>query len=142
MKKIKKGQVRLILELFLFALGIMIAIFASTFFKNFSEWISVTTEEDQLEAAAYLISSSFLKVHELNANATLSLDLLPYVNDKSYIIEAFDNQLLLYDIYNYSIRSSMGLFYISEDKNIYGSASSSTGKIFLRAWESAIEILR
>ncbi|MBU5678785.1 MAG: hypothetical protein QXJ96_01320 [Candidatus Aenigmatarchaeota archaeon] len=140
--KTKKGQVRIILELFLFALGIMIALFSSTFFTQFSGWISKTAEEDQLKLASSAISCGIVKAHELNANAIINLDLLSSINENSYFIEAFDNQLLLYDIYNYSLRSSIGLFYISEDKNINGSVGSSTGKIIVRASEYSIEILR
>lgn len=139
---LKKGQVRIILELFLFALGIMIALFASAFFTQFSGWISKTAEKDQLEIAANLVSCGIVKVHELNANATINLDLLPNINENSYVIEAFGNQLATYDIYNYSLRSSVGLFYISEDKIINGSATSSEGRIILRSTENSIEVLR
>ncbi|MEM7816409.1 MAG: hypothetical protein QXZ20_00685 [Candidatus Aenigmatarchaeota archaeon] len=142
MRKKQKGQVRLILELFLFALGIMIALFSSSFFNKFLNWFSQVAEEGQLELAANVISCGIVKAHELNANATINLDLLSSINENSYFIEAFDNQLLLYDIYNYSLRSSTGLFYISEDKNINGSVGSSTGKIIVRASEYSIEILR
>lgn len=142
MRKIRKGQVRIILELFLFAMGIMIALFASSFFNQFSVWISKTVEKDQLDVASNLISNGFVKLHVLDADASINLDLIPYTNENSYIIEAFGNQITLYNIYNYSLRSSSGLFYISEDKNINGSASSSTGKIIVKASRNSIEILR
>ncbi|MEM5813305.1 MAG: hypothetical protein QXL09_01520 [Candidatus Aenigmatarchaeota archaeon] len=141
-RKMKKGQVRLILELFLFALGIMIALFSSSFFTQFLNWFSQVAEEGQLELAANAISCGIVKAHELNANVTINLDLIPQIDERSYFIEAFGNRLLLYDIYNHSLRRSNELFYISEDKSIYGSSTSSFGRIIIRASENSIEISR
>lgn len=138
----KKGQVRIILELFLFALGIMIALFSFIFINQFSGWISKTAEEDHLKFASSAIACGIVKAHKLNANVTINMDILPSINENSYFIEAFNNQLLLYDLYNYSLRISHGLFYISEDKNINGRAGSSSGKVIIKASGNSIEILR
>lgn len=137
-----KGQVRIILELFLFALGIMIALFASHFFSNFSEWVNIESLRDQFEATGNLVANGIVKVHNINANASLRLDILSTVNEKSYIIDIAGDKLLLYYLYDPTKRWVQGTFYISANKNINGSVSSGLGEMIIKSYDSTIELTR
>ncbi len=68
-----RGQYRILSEVLLFTLGVAITSFVILSFQNARDYITQSSVENQLEAAANLVSSSVIKVSGKNAVITLQI---------------------------------------------------------------------
>jgi len=137
-----KGQQTIINEIFLFAFGLLLAIFVYFFFLYFNNWLSELIIKENLETISTLLSSSIIKFYETKGNGTIKINIPSQISDKSYIIEAFGNRIIAYEIYSPQNIVSNGLFYISLDKNINGAVASSYGYTKIKFNSTNIEIGR
>ncbi len=137
-----KGQQTIINEIFLFAFGLLMAVFVSFFFLYFNNWLSELTVTENLETISTLLSSSILKFYETKGDGIIEINIPSQIGDKSYIIEAFGNRIIAYEMYSPQKIVSRGLFYISLDKNINGVVASSYGYAKIKFNSTNIEIGR
>jgi len=79
-----KGQYRIVSEMFLFAVGLSIAIFVTITFNDLRDSISETATRDQLISISNLISASLIK--SMTENTTIRLQIPDTISDEVYII--------------------------------------------------------
>ncbi|MEM5797849.1 MAG: hypothetical protein QXP39_02265 [Candidatus Aenigmatarchaeota archaeon] len=129
-----KGQNVILEAVLLFGIGVAIFLMCESLFLANQNYVREQTEATQLEMVKSYIISAIYEIASNPSNVSMNIDIPTKVGESTYIIMLSENNITLQTA-RYTAEAKLEI-----DCNMFGRATSSSGKLELKKTENKIFI--